>query len=187
MNRMTLCTALLLLTPVWPAAQEQVPAPPKPEFVIIRSAGGTLELKGITSAASLEFSLQCDPKRGSPAPAASLTLPLEIEGDANGSLEQTTALLREAVAGGYLVSVEPSKESEARAPQAIFTWSRRFNFEGVLDSLSVKYTLFMPDGTPVRATATVKITEAGKASIKKGGAKQDDTAESKKGCTPSQQ
>lgn len=33
-------------------------------------------------------------------------------------------------------------------------------FEGVLESVSTKYTMFMPGGRPVRATASVKLIEA---------------------------
>ena len=40
-------------------------------------------------------------------------------------------------------------------------------FEGVIESVSTKYTMFLPDGTPVRATCNVKIKEASRASFKK--------------------
>ncbi len=33
-------------------------------------------------------------------------------------------------------------------------------FVGVFESVSVKYTMFMPGGRPVRATASVKLIEA---------------------------
>ena len=41
-------------------------------------------------------------------------------------------------------------------------------FVGVIESVSTKYTMFLPDGTPVRATCTVKVKEADKLSFKKG-------------------
>lgn len=37
-------------------------------------------------------------------------------------------------------------------------------FKGVIESLSVRYTLFLPDGTPCRATVNLKIKEASRAS-----------------------
>ncbi len=40
-------------------------------------------------------------------------------------------------------------------------------FEGVIESVGTKYTMFLPDGTPVRATCNVKIKEASRASFKK--------------------
>jgi hypothetical protein len=42
-------------------------------------------------------------------------------------------------------------------------------FEGVIESIGTKYTMFLPTGIPVRATCTVKVKEANKASFKKGG------------------
>jgi hypothetical protein len=41
-------------------------------------------------------------------------------------------------------------------------------FEGVIESIGTKYTMFLPDGTPVRATCNVKVKEASRASFKKG-------------------
>lgn len=41
-------------------------------------------------------------------------------------------------------------------------------FVGVIESVSTKYTMFLPNGTPVRATCTVKVKEADKLSFKKG-------------------
>jgi hypothetical protein len=49
---------------------------------------------------------------------------------------------------------------DAHPPLVMFVWDPSFpKFEGVITSLSVKYTMFMPSGKPVRATASVKITE----------------------------
>ena len=94
---MRFCGALLLLAPALAAAQDPVPSPPKPETVTIRSAGGTIELKGRTSADLFEFTQQCESRQGISASTVSFTLPFEIEGGPNGSLEQATTLLREAV------------------------------------------------------------------------------------------
>ena len=40
-------------------------------------------------------------------------------------------------------------------------------FQGVIESVSTKYTMFLPDGTPVRATCHVKIKEASSVAVKK--------------------
>ena len=40
-------------------------------------------------------------------------------------------------------------------------------FRGVVSSVSTKYTMFLPDGTPVRATASVKLKQASSASVGK--------------------
>ena len=186
--RISVCAILLLLAPALASAQQDpVPSPPKQEIVSIRSAGGTLDLKGLTSADLFEFTQQCDPRQGYSGSVMSLTLPLEIDGGPNGSLEDATRVLREAVAKGFLVKVE-SNDPQARAPLALFVWGNRSGtFEGVIDGLSVKYTMFMPDGAPARATATLRVTEANKAAAKKS-AKDADTADAKKepDCSPKQ-
>ena len=94
MYRTFFCGALLFLAPALAAAQDQAPPPPKPETVTIRSAGGTIELKGRTSAELFEFTQQCESRQGMSASTVSLTLPFEIEGGPDGSLEQATTLLR---------------------------------------------------------------------------------------------
>ena len=41
----------------------------------------------------------------------------------------------------------------------IFQWGPNWSFKAAITSLSVRYTLFREDGTPVRATATVTFQE----------------------------
>ena len=43
-----------------------------------------------------------------------------------------------------------------RPPTILFIWGR-FIFKGVVESLSQKYTMFLSDGTPVRAECALKI------------------------------
>jgi hypothetical protein len=40
-------------------------------------------------------------------------------------------------------------------------------FQGVIESVSTNYTMFLPDGTPVRATCRVAIREASHLSVHK--------------------
>ena len=48
-----------------------------------------------------------------------------------------------------------------RPPLCTFVWGEKFpRFRGVIESLQVKYTMFLSDGEPVRATVTLKIKEA---------------------------
>jgi hypothetical protein len=59
-----------------------------------------------------------------------------------------------------------------RPPLVVFMWGNEFpKFKGVIESLAVKYTMFLSTGKPVRATATLKITHAGltKSKVKKRG------------------
>lgn len=79
--------------------------------------------------------------------------------------------LYEEKGNAYAAFVEPllnltkvkksDKEEEKRPPKCIFIWGKNFpRFEGVIESLGIKYTMFLPDGTPCRATATVKMKQA---------------------------
>lgn len=74
-----------------------------------------------------------------------------------------------------LVKVDEAKK---RPPMVLFLWGTHFpKFMGVVSTLGVKYTMFLPDGTPVRATVTMKIKEGRniKTKDKKGkGAEQKD-------------
>ena len=187
-NSLRFCIALLLMTPGLATAQDPVPSPPKPEIVTIRSAGGTIELKGITSADLFEFTQQCESREGRSASTMSLSLPLEIDG-ANVPLDQATAMLREAVSKGYLVRVEAPEEQDSRASRVMIIWGGGLAaFEGVIESIGTKYTMFLPSGTPVRATVALKFKEANRLSFKKGEAKEAQKSDTKKSdCTPSQQ
>jgi hypothetical protein len=51
-----------------------------------------------------------------------------------------------------------------RPPRVAVTWGRDgvLDFQGVIESIGVKYTMFLADGTPVRAICHVRIREAGR-------------------------
>lgn len=55
-------------------------------------------------------------------------------------------------------SKQPKKGDKKKAgpPVILFVWGR-FTFKGVVESLSQKYTMFLSDGTPVRAEVALKI------------------------------
>ena len=55
-----------------------------------------------------------------------------------------------------------------RPPQVMLSWGKKdfLNFKGVITSLSTKYTMFLPDGTPVRATCTLNLQQAAKVQAK---------------------
>ncbi len=46
-----------------------------------------------------------------------------------------------------------------KPPTCIMTWGSGFQFDCVIKSMDVDYTLFKKDGTPVRAVANVRFTE----------------------------
>jgi hypothetical protein len=65
-------------------------------------------------------------------------------------------------------------KNSGRPPMVTFIWGSTVTFKAVADNLSVQYTLFRADGTPVRAQAQLSLIQADKAmdkSSKGGGAK----------------
>ena len=64
---------------------------------------------------------------------------------------------------------------DKRPPRVLLTWgNKKFlgevdgsaGFKGVITSLATKYKMFLPDGTPVRATCTVSLQQADKVKAK---------------------
>jgi hypothetical protein len=66
-----------------------------------------------------------------------------------------------------------SEEAGTTPPMVLFTWGN-FKFKGVVDSLSQKYTMFLQDGTPVRAEVSLKIRNALDKQESPGNVKQDE-------------
>jgi hypothetical protein len=61
-------------------------------------------------------------------------------------------------------------EGKKRPPMCLFTWGTGFPpFKGVIESISVKYTLFLEDGTPVRAVVDLKLAQADTVRVKGAG------------------
>lgn len=60
-------------------------------------------------------------------------------------------------------SGQPDKKAN-KPPIAMFVWGR-FAFKGVAESLSQKYTMFLADGTPVRAECALKMRNVSDSTI----------------------
>lgn len=56
-------------------------------------------------------------------------------------------------------SLRDGKSDKGRPPYCRLCWGKIFSFPCVIQSLKVEYTLFLPDGTPVRAMADLKLTQ----------------------------
>jgi hypothetical protein len=56
-----------------------------------------------------------------------------------------------------------SRKNKGRPPMVTFGWGSTVGFKAVATSLSVRYTLFKPDGTPIRAHARLALQQAEKA------------------------
>jgi hypothetical protein len=59
-------------------------------------------------------------------------------------------------------------KSLKRPPLCIFVWGN-FKFQGVVESLGLKFTMFLANGTPVRCEATLKMKKARQAVTGSGG------------------
>jgi len=79
--------------------------------------------------------------------------------------EQTGADVRDHVNKLWKLTMidERKKNREtkrSRPPLCIFQWGGHWTFKAAITNLSVRYTLFRQDGTPVRAVASVTLQEA---------------------------
>jgi hypothetical protein len=73
----------------------------------------------------------------------------------------------------------------ARPPMCTFTWGNAMPvFQGVVEDLNVKYTLFLPDGTPCRATVNLKMKQAHSLYNKKEAEEANKKAKGRKRRTP---
>lgn len=88
----------------------------------------------------------------------SLELFLDVCEEKNGDVRKHVDQLWE------LTMIDEGTKSQAtkrsRPPLCLFQWGGNWSFKAVVTSLSVRYTLFRPDGIPVRATATISLQEA---------------------------
>ncbi|HUS31981.1 MAG TPA: hypothetical protein VMZ53_25950 [Kofleriaceae bacterium] len=77
------------------------------------------------------------------------------------------------------------KEDERRPHWCVCSWGTALQsggekkFKCVIESISTKYTMFDNEGTPLRATVTLKLTEADSVSVKKDPAKKGGGAAKK--------
>jgi hypothetical protein len=49
----------------------------------------------------------------------------------------------------------PSKNKKGRPPVVVFQWGSTWSFKAVITSIKERFTLFLPNGTPVRSTLDV--------------------------------
>ncbi|MCC2670092.1 MAG: Peptidoglycan-binding LysM, partial [Armatimonadetes bacterium] len=58
------------------------------------------------------------------------------------------------------------KTDRGRPPFVKFVWGQNWSFRAVIQSISQRFTLFLPDGTPVRAIMDVTFLQMEEASLK---------------------
>ena len=99
----------------------------------------------------------------SSADGRTMSFELLFDGFETGTNVHTTyiaTLLRLASA------IDPDgPEEKRRPPRVSVKWGVLPEFQGVIESIGTKYTMFLPDGTPVRATCHIKVREARRATF----------------------
>ncbi len=70
------------------------------------------------------------------------------------------------------------KGNKGWPPQCEFRWGQAWSFKAVITNISQKFTLFLPDGTPVRSTMNVDFLQAAEEGVYPG---QNPTTLSKPG------
>ena len=90
-----------------------------------------------------------------PNPAAmTLEMFLDASEESGGDVSQDVQTLIEAC-----TPTDASQGKDKPRPPAIrFGWDKIY-FVGYIDKVTAKYTLFHPDGTPIRATCTISLKE----------------------------
>jgi len=79
-----------------------------------------------------------------------------------------------------LTSLAKIQPESHEPPRCVLKWGGMIWFRGVLQDISIKYTMFMPNGTPVRATAGCTFIEAEtEAEYRKGELHSADVAKSR--------
>ncbi len=90
----------------------------------------------------------------------------EARTDVRGTTDKLVNLMRAPAAN----------ESDSRPPHVTFGWGRFTSFRSAITSLSQTFTLFLEDGTPVRANVQVTLQEIPKASAENQQGGQNPTS-----------
>jgi hypothetical protein len=107
------------------------------------------------------------PDRGSNIPTLEFvggkpaTLTLSLFFDTNDSGEDVRTKYTNDLWDLALVNEDKldSKTSKGRPPRCMFEWGNAWSFEAVVTSLTQRFTLFLEDGTPTRATVDITLKQ----------------------------
>jgi hypothetical protein len=86
-------------------------------------------------------------------------LTMELFFDASGKLDNSVVESVEQLFACCVPTEESRAKKKASPPLVVFHWGKVRGFSGFVTSVSAKYTLFSPDGTPVRAVCNVSMEE----------------------------
>lgn len=104
-------------------------------------------------------------KKASSAPPASYQGPepqkmtVEMYFDETRSHDGSVVARVEALLATTAPTEKSTSTKKPSAPWVVFKWGLFTGFTGYVKSVSAKYTLFSPDGTPLRAVCTVAVEE----------------------------
>lgn len=89
------------------------------------------------------------------------TLQMELFFDTFAARNDVRAAYTDAIWELMLVdeSLKDAKTQKSRPPMVRFQWGRSWSFDAVITSISQRFTLFMSDGTPVRAVLNVSLQQ----------------------------
>jgi hypothetical protein len=92
--------------------------------------------------------------------ARELTLNLLFHADPDGDVSTVTDALFAMMEVD--ASLQGGRRNQARPPTLTFTWGTFTSFKAVCSRLDVQFTLFRPDGTPIRASAAMSLIQVEK-------------------------
>ena len=97
-----------------------------------------------------------------------MSFALEFDTSADGT-DVHSAYVTRLVALSLVMDSSASAPENKRRPTRVkvTAGAGAIAFEGVIESIETHYTMFLPDGTPVRATCAVKLKEASRATFVK--------------------
>jgi hypothetical protein len=89
------------------------------------------------------------------------TMSLELLFDGVEKKQSVDKYIKDLNTMTTVLDASSSDENKRRPHRCIVTWGSTIpSFRCVIESLSVKYTMFSDEGVPLRATCTVKLKEA---------------------------
>ena len=86
-------------------------------------------------------------------------LTLEIFFDATDTLDGSVVARVEQLFGCCVPTDQSLGQKKASPPLVVLHWGKVTSFAAFVTSVQAKYTLFTPDGTPIRATCSVALEE----------------------------
>lgn len=94
---------------------------------------------------------------GGGARTLNLKLLFDVSESATGNLIPRMGELQKLMMAAE--ETENPKTSRARPPRVVFRWGNYLSFPALITKLSIQYTLFRDDGSPIRAMVTLSLQE----------------------------